>query len=237
MFCEECKEFYCTSCGRKHKTYRICQPHNVVQLEVSETMHLKTTMESLSIERVDSDDCYEKVGRNISSNIISKPGNYESLYLFSKKEEENTYEALSQEENAKEAVDQEENSKEALESTGENVQKEKSSAGHSGTQNIFPVDLIQSPPNSRLRIPHGSYHLQLQQNGIRLSDKKTDCQISYWPYNGIRRFRSQRKRYVIIAGRACESGEGEFVFSTSLGSEIHKTCISIIKIKVDSKTK
>ena len=89
---------------------------------VLETEQLKTTMGSLSFETVDSDECdnlqiqgYEKIGRNISSNIISKPGNYEDLHRFSKKEEEeNTYEALDQEE---------ENTYATVESTGEKVQK------------------------------------------------------------------------------------------------------------------
>ena len=106
-----------------------------------------------------------------------------------------------------------------------------SSAGYSDAH-IFPVDLIQSPPKSRLAVLHGSYHLQLLHDGIRLLDKKTGCQVSYWPLSGIRRFVSKTERFVIVAGKRCESGEGEFVFRTSLSSNIHKTCMSLIRNQI-----
>uniref|UniRef100_A0A3B1IRT0 Docking protein 3-like n=1 Tax=Astyanax mexicanus TaxID=7994 RepID=A0A3B1IRT0_ASTMX len=69
---------------------------------------------------------------------------------------------------------------------------------------------------------YGEYILTPHDDRILLKDHKTKQVLFSWPYCFIRKFGQDRLSFSFEAGRRCESGEGNFEFTTNQGDRIFK---------------
>ncbi|XP_067312583.1 docking protein 2 isoform X2 [Pseudorasbora parva] len=85
----------------------------------------------------------------------------------------------------------------------------------------FQVTVQNTDASQRCRMS-GSYLLSSEKESICLLDLKTGEAIYCWPYKLLRRFGQVKGGIMIEAGRRCSTGEGQFIFLSKQGSQIHK---------------
>ncbi|XP_052005854.1 uncharacterized protein LOC127659910 [Xyrauchen texanus] len=85
----------------------------------------------------------------------------------------------------------------------------------------FQVTVQSTDASQRCRMS-GSYLLSCEKEAICLLDLKTGQAISQWPYRLLRRFGQVKGGIMIEAGRRCHTGEGQFIFMSKQGSQIHR---------------
>ncbi|XP_072514455.1 docking protein 3 [Salminus brasiliensis] len=76
---------------------------------------------------------------------------------------------------------------------------------------------------------YGEYILTPQDDRILLKDHKTKKVILSWPYCFIRKFGQDKLSFSFEAGRRCETGEGNFEFTTNQGDRIFKIVSAAIQ--------
>ncbi|XDV37578.1 hypothetical protein PO909_007156 [Leuciscus waleckii] len=85
----------------------------------------------------------------------------------------------------------------------------------------FQVTVQSTDASQRCRMS-GSYLLSSEKEAICLLDLKTGQSIYCWPYRLLRRFGQVKGGLMIEAGRRCHTGEGQFIFLSKQGSQIHR---------------
>ncbi|XP_039505086.1 docking protein 2 isoform X2 [Pimephales promelas] len=85
----------------------------------------------------------------------------------------------------------------------------------------FQVTVQSTDASQRCRMS-GSYLLSSEKEAICLLDLKTGQAIYRWPYRLLRRFGQVKGGIMIEAGRRCHTGEGQFIFLSKQGSQIHR---------------
>ncbi|XP_077104185.1 uncharacterized protein dok3 [Siphateles boraxobius] len=85
----------------------------------------------------------------------------------------------------------------------------------------FQVTVQSTDVSQRCKIS-GSYLLSSEKDAICLLDLKTGQSIYRWPYRLLRRFGQVKGGIMIEAGRRCHTGEGQFIFLSKQGSQIHR---------------
>ncbi|XP_067237969.1 docking protein 3 [Chanodichthys erythropterus] len=85
----------------------------------------------------------------------------------------------------------------------------------------FQVTVQNTDASQRCRMS-GSYLLSSEKEAICLLDLKTGQAIYHWPYRLLRRFGQVKGGIMIEAGRRCHTGEGQFIFLSKQGGQIHR---------------
>ncbi|XP_052010768.1 docking protein 2-like [Xyrauchen texanus] len=85
----------------------------------------------------------------------------------------------------------------------------------------FQVTVQSTDASQRCRMS-GSYLLSSEKEAVCLLDLKTGQAIFRWPYRLLRRFGKVKGGIMIEAGCRCQTGEGQFIFMSKQGSQIHK---------------
>ncbi|XP_040270784.1 docking protein 2 isoform X1 [Bufo bufo] len=92
----------------------------------------------------------------------------------------------------------------------------------------FAVRVRQTDASSRCGLS-GMYTLVTESKCLSLRDRQTGNVVFSWPYPYLRRFGRDKTMFSFEAGRRCASGEGNFEFETSHGSNIFQSIESAIK--------
>lgn len=90
---------------------------------------------------------------------------------------------------------------------------------------------VQSTEASRRCKLVGDYFLSSDTEALQLLEVQTEQCVYCWPYHGLRRFGPVQGGFSIEAGRRCASGEGQFIFQTKHGSQIHQSVDEAIALK------
>ncbi|KAK7141064.1 hypothetical protein R3I93_015272 [Phoxinus phoxinus] len=85
----------------------------------------------------------------------------------------------------------------------------------------FQVTVQSTDASQRCKMS-GSYLLSSEKEAVCLLDLKTGQSIYRWPYRLLRRFGQVKGGVMIEAGRRCHTGEGQFIFLSKQGSQIHR---------------
>lgn len=85
----------------------------------------------------------------------------------------------------------------------------------------------------------GDYFLSSDTEALQLLEVQSEQCVYCWPYHCLRRFGPVQGGFSIEAGRRCASGEGQFIFQTKHGSQIHQNVDEAIALKSvqDKETK
>ncbi|XP_068128412.1 docking protein 2 [Hyperolius riggenbachi] len=92
----------------------------------------------------------------------------------------------------------------------------------------FMVRVRQTDASSRCGLS-GVYTLVAESKSLSLRDRQTGSLVYSWPYPYLRRFGRDKTMFSFEAGRRCASGEGNFEFETSFGSQIFHAIECAIK--------
>ncbi|XP_018421708.1 PREDICTED: docking protein 2 [Nanorana parkeri] len=92
----------------------------------------------------------------------------------------------------------------------------------------FTVWVRQTEASSRCGLS-GVYILVAESKCLLLRDRKTGNLLYSWPYPYLRRFGRDKTMFSFEAGRRCASGEGNFEFETSYGTQIFQAIECAIK--------
>ncbi|KAM5172482.1 docking protein 2-like [Mantella aurantiaca] len=92
----------------------------------------------------------------------------------------------------------------------------------------FAVRVRQTEASSRCGLS-GVYTLVAESKCLLLRDRQKSTLLYSWPYPYLRRFGRDKTMFSFEAGRRCTSGEGNFEFETSFGSQIFQAIECAIK--------
>ncbi|CAI9556247.1 unnamed protein product [Staurois parvus] len=92
----------------------------------------------------------------------------------------------------------------------------------------FAVRVRQTEASTRCGLS-GVYTLVAESKCLLLRDRQVGNLLYSWPYPYLRRFGRDKTMFSFEAGRRCTSGEGNFEFETSFGSQIFQAIESAIK--------